>query len=56
MFGKRKFTIALMSLIMSFVLALMGLLSAEGWWKVVTAIVGLYGATNAASAFANRGK
>ena len=42
LFGKRKFTIALMALIMSFVLALMGLVTPEAWWKCVTAIVGLY--------------
>lgn len=58
LFGKRKFTIALAALVASFVLALWGVVDAEAWWKVTTAIVGLYGVAEAgegaAHAIANR--
>lgn len=58
LFGKRKFTIALLSLMMTFVLALMGVVDAENWFKTIAAIVGLYAmfeaGEGAAHSFANR--
>lgn len=47
LYGKRKFTIAFTALVMTFVLALWGVVDAEAWWKATTAIVGLYGAAEA---------
>lgn len=47
LFGKRKFTVAVMALMMSFVLALIGVVDAENWRWCVAAIVGLYAAFEA---------
>jgi len=44
--GKRKFTVALLALVMSFVLALAGILAGEQWVVAVGLVVGLYGAAN----------
>jgi len=41
-FGKRKFTIALLALILTFVLALIGVVDGSNWMMSVAAIVGLY--------------
>lgn len=47
-FGKRKFTVALLALFMSFGLAVAGRIDGGNWQWCVTAIVGLYGAVEAA--------
>ena len=45
--GNRKFTVALLSLTMSFVLALLGKITGDNWVWVVGAILALFGAANA---------
>ena len=57
LFGKRKFTIALLALFMTFFLALIEVVDGGNWMGTVGFIVGLYGgaeaAEGAAHAFAN---
>jgi len=43
LYGRRKFTIALLALIMTFVLAFCGIVSGGNWVTAVGLIVGLYG-------------
>ncbi len=44
--GTRKFTVALLALGMSFVLALIGTLDGSEWVMAVGLVVGLFGAAN----------
>lgn len=57
LFGRRKFAIAMTSLVMTFVLALTGVVDGGNWQGTIGLIVGLYGvaeaAEGAAQAFAN---
>lgn len=48
---KRKFTIALVALVMSFVLALVGTVDGGNWVAVTGLIVGLYGGAEALEGF-----
>jgi len=48
--GQRKFVIALLALLCSFALALVGKMTGSEWVTAVGLVVGLYGAANAATA------
>lgn len=51
--GKRKFTIAAMALLMSFVLAFVDVVDGGNWVAVVGLVVGLYGGAEAAEGMAH---
>jgi len=51
---KRKFLVAVIALVMSFILALMGILEGSQWPLTVAAIVGLYGGSEAAEGFGRK--
>ena len=51
--GKRKFTVALLALGMSFALALFGILAGSEWVTTVGLILALYGAANGFEHFTN---
>jgi phosphatidylglycerophosphate synthase len=55
MYGKRKFTIALLALCMSFVGLLLGRLDGGNWVLVTTGIVGLYSGAEAVGKKWNNG-
>ena len=52
--GKRKFTIALLALAMSFVLALSGIIAGSEWVTAIGFIIGLYGAANVGEHFSGK--
>ena len=51
-FGKRKFVIALLALLLSAVLVFVGRVSGDHWPTTVGLIVGLYGAASVGNQFA----
>ena len=52
--GKRKFTVALLALVMSFVLALADILAGSEWVTALGLIIGLYGAANVGEHFSGK--
>lgn len=50
---KRKFLIAASALVLTFVLALLGVVEGSHWVAAVSAIVGLYGGAEAAEGYAH---
>jgi len=52
-FGKRKFTIALTALVMTFILALLEIVDGGNWVGAVSFIVGLYAGFEAAEGAAH---
>jgi len=54
--GNRKFIVALIALVMSFVLALVGVLAGEHWVTTIGLIVGLFGAANVGEHVAKGGE
>lgn len=50
---RRKFVIAAVALVMTFVLALFDVVDGSNWVGAVSAIVGLYGGAEAAEGFAH---
>ncbi len=55
LFGRRKFTIALLALLLSCLLALLGKIDGTAWTTAVGLTLGLYGAANVASKGKNNG-
>jgi hypothetical protein len=52
--GWRKFSVAMTSIILSFVALSQGWIDSGSWTAIVGLVVGLYGAANVGSVIANR--